>query len=300
MIVTPKKTNLGVKSVSSAASPSRATEKAKVFHSSASSSVNKAPISRKQGFTGALLALAIPLLAVLTETQLAAYGLEEEGGEKAESGSSKEGLNNLVGLLRTWMPFTNEFLGVFNIWGKPIDMVAATAILWNTVDEVEEYGKLSGFLKGVGLLIFSFFGPEWFIPKFQDLVAGIFNQHSMFTAHPKNPDGSPSKMRLGVGKLGRIAAGFASIIILESCVKLWDLYVIPLFEDGVQWLKSKFRGNNNSANSDENFSAMTNPNIMNLNGIPAILQGAARRRLNAKAGSPNNFSSGGALTTQST
>lgn len=298
MIVRHKIINDGVLLSSSSVGQSKTSKGAKVFHSN--TSVSRTPYTRKQGFTGALLALAIPLLAVLTETQLAAYGLEEEGAEKAESGSGKEGLNNFVGLLRTWMPFTNEFLGVFNIWGKIIDMIAATAILWNTVDEVEEYGKLSGFLKGVGLLIFSFFGPEWFIPKFQDFFAGIFNQHSMFTAHPPNPDGSKNKSFLGFGKLGRIAAGFVSIIILESCVKLWDLYVIPLFEDGVQWLRSKFKAKKEEASASDNMPVVIGPMNKTIDAIPGILKGAARRRLNAKSGKlTDSFSGGQALTPQS-
>ncbi|MDX1919149.1 MAG: hypothetical protein SFU25_00265 [Candidatus Caenarcaniphilales bacterium] len=275
MKVTPLQLNSGVQHSKSLHSNDQKSEGIKAFHSA--NAVSR-QYTRKEGIAKTLGVLLIPVLAFLTETQLAAYGLEE-GGEKTESGSRKEGLNNLVGLLKTWMPFTNEFLGVFNIWGTLIDMIAATAILWNTVDEVQEYGPFSGFLKGVGLNIFSFFGPGWFIPKFQDFVAGIFNQHSQFKDYPMNLDGSKSKKFLGFDKMGRIAAGFASIIILESCVKLWDLYVIPLFEDGVDWLRNKFK----SVRTEESTENPTYPQTQQevLSRIPGILRGAAKRRMNA-------------------
>jgi riboflavin transporter FmnP len=205
----------------------------KVLHSAATIRT----YSPKEGLRNLLMSLIPVGLAVATEAQLAAYGLKEGGNKNPSvnaSGDDGAGFNGFVGLLKTWMPFINEFLGVFNIWGKAIDMVAATAILWNTVDESEEYGPLSGFLKGVGLLIFSFFGPTWFIPRFQNFVAGALQQHHMFTA-PKN-----DKQILGLGKIGRIAAGFAAVFILEACVKLWDVYIIPLFEEGVRKLKDKF------------------------------------------------------------
>ncbi|MDX1919148.1 MAG: hypothetical protein SFU25_00260 [Candidatus Caenarcaniphilales bacterium] len=176
-------------------------------------SVNRQRVSKR-------LLVILPAIALLTETQLAAFGINEERSDKKTTN-----LGKLVSIIKTFLPFAYKFFGVFDIWHPMIEVLSATAILWNTVDEVEEYGAFSGFLKGAGLHIFSFQVPEWFIPRVQNTISGLFQRHHLF------------ERKFGAG---RFLSGAIALILLESCVKLWDSFVIPLLEDGVELLQNNF------------------------------------------------------------
>lgn len=197
--------------------------------------------SRGEGITWFALAGIVPFaLGFVTETQLAAYELGQGAENKTNNVFSK-----LILFIKQWIPFTNEFAGVLShsgVWPwiylpntaqqMFVDATALLGFAWNSLDEAKEYGNFSGFLKFAGLLGFSFMAPKTFIPFIQDIVQGIFQNRGFFS-----------------GSFGRLVSGTGAILILESCVRLWDAYIIPLFEDGAHWIKTKLSGAKDKDNS---------------------------------------------------
>ncbi|MDJ0625339.1 MAG: hypothetical protein QNJ31_03110 [Candidatus Caenarcaniphilales bacterium] len=182
----------------------------------------------------------IPLiLSALTSIQLAAYNeLHQEQGHE-----DKTGLGKFIEFVKTWIPFINEAAivltglhdrtGFFNklyvqgsVQQSAIDATALTGILWNSLDEAKEYGNFSGFMKGVGLILFSFILPGKVIPRFQEIIQSIFHRGS--------------KTGFFAGPFGNLVSGIGMIVILEACTRLWDAFVIPMSEDVAAWMKEKF------------------------------------------------------------
>lgn len=176
------------------------------------------PYTPKESISKTVL-FVVPIVALLAETQLAAYGINEE----RSSETSESNLAKTLKIIKTYLPFAYKFFGIFDIWHPAIEVLSATAILWSTANEVEEYGAFSGFLKGTGLHLFSFQVPVWLVPRVQNAMSGLFDNHHLFE---------------GRYSAGRLLSGVFALLILESCVKLWDLFVIPFLEDGVAFIKN--------------------------------------------------------------
>ncbi len=158
---------------------------------------------------------AVPLLAGLTEIGSNPAHFISNARDHLFSFFGNAGLINF---LKAALPFSNELANVLHHSYLPgiykdntlhrygIDMVALSSILWNALDE----GGVRGFLKGVGLLLFSFIAPTNFIPFFQKSIANKFPAFN--------------------NKFGSLSTGIASIAILEVCVRVWDHFVVPQTE----------------------------------------------------------------------
>ncbi|HEY9886154.1 MAG TPA: hypothetical protein V6C96_02725, partial [Vampirovibrionales bacterium] len=155
------------------------------------------------------------------------------------------------------MPFANEAGEVLNAfkdaswWGKEvfphtgplnylINGTALMGIMWNVLTENEIYGKLSAFLKGAGLIGFSFLLPQYAVGKVQDVMSGMLKNNLKIFDYKNSKH----------GYIGKFLAGVVAIVILESCVKLWDAYVIPFVEDIAEWWKKK-HGDNESTHKTQ-------------------------------------------------
>ncbi|MDX1918205.1 MAG: hypothetical protein SFT81_03565 [Candidatus Caenarcaniphilales bacterium] len=167
--------------------------------------------------------------------------------------------NPLVELIKTWLPFINELANVlehslpffskrlkgrfypdFDLKNPStysrmlIDTTALGAIAWSGSDE-SKHGSYATFMKSMGLTMFSFVLPTFFIPLFQDLLSNqVFKRLGMLMG----------------GKwegLSRLGSGVIAIALLEMGVKVWDHVFTPWVKDKfVPWQNKIFNGKKHS------------------------------------------------------